>query len=61
MTQRYHSFSVTFEHTLGGSDQRKVDRAVITVYGESEFAIQAELKRQYPEYGDITILEVEER
>ena len=61
MTPRYTTFSVSFEHSVGGSGQRKVNRAVLTVYGESEFAIRAELARQYPEYRDIVILEVEER
>jgi hypothetical protein len=58
---KYQSVSVTFEHTVGGSSTRKVNRAILTVYGESEFAVLAELKRQYPEYDDITILDVEFR
>ena len=61
MTSLYRSVSVTFEHGLEGSDQRRVNRAVITVYGVSEFAILAELQRQYPAYTNISILEVEER
>ena len=58
---KYHSVSVTFEHAVGDSTTRKVDRAVLTVYGESEFAVLAELKRQYPEFTDIAILAVEQR
>ena len=58
---KYHSVSVMYEYTTGGSDQRKINRAVITVYGESEFAIQAELARQYPDLDNITILSVETR
>lgn len=61
MTPSYKTFSVKFEHTVGGSETRKMNRAVVTVYGESEFAIKRELERQYPEYGDVVILEVEER
>ena len=57
----YNSVSVKFEHTTDGSDNRHVNRAVITVYGDSEFAVLAELKRQYPAYEDITILECEFR
>jgi hypothetical protein len=38
-----------------------VNGAVVTVYGESEFAIKRELERQYPAYGNVVILEVEER
>jgi len=34
---------------------------VVTVYGDSEFAIKAEIERQYPEFGDVTILTVEPR
>jgi hypothetical protein len=47
MTQ-YNSVSVKFEHTTDGNDNRRVNRAVLTVYGDSEFA-------------DITILECEFR
>ena len=61
MTLSYKTFSVKFEHTVGGSGTPRVNRAVVTVYGESEFAIKMELERQYPEYGDVVILEVEER
>jgi hypothetical protein len=60
MTQ-YNSVSVKFEHTTDGNDNRRVNRAVLTVYGDSEFAVLAELKRQYPAYEDITILECEFR
>jgi len=58
---KYHSFSVSFEYSSPGSDQRKLTRTVVTVYGESEFAIQAEIERQYPEFENVTILSVDER
>ena len=58
---KYRTVSVKFEHTVAGSSTRKVNRAVITVYGESEFAVLAELEKQYPEYEDIVILECEFR
>ncbi|MCX5765615.1 MAG: hypothetical protein NTZ43_00085 [Gemmatimonadetes bacterium] len=58
---RYHSFSVTFEHSLEGSDQRRVNHVVITVYGESELAIQAEIERQYRTYTNVVILSVDQR
>jgi hypothetical protein len=61
MTPSYKTFSVKFKHTVGGSGTPKVNRAVVTVYGELEFEINRELERQYPEYGDVVILEVEER
>jgi hypothetical protein len=61
MTLSYKTFSVKFEHTVGGSGTTRVNRAVVTVYGDSEFAIKREIERQYPEYGDVVILEVEER
>lgn len=61
MTPRYTTVSVRFEHSVDGSGSRKVNRAVLTVYGGSEFAIKAELERQYPEYRNVVILEVEER
>ena len=61
MTPSYKTVGVKFEHTVGGSGTPKVNRAVVIVYGESEFAIKAEIERQYPEYGDVVILEVEER
>jgi hypothetical protein len=54
---KYNTVSVKFEHTLGGGSARRVNRAVLTVYGESEFAVLAELERQYPDYEDIVILE----
>lgn len=57
----YKTASVKFEHTLDGGSTRRVNRAVLTVYGESEFAVLAELQRQYPAYGDIVILECEFR
>lgn len=56
---RYTTFSVEYEHSIEGSDQRIVNRAVLTVYGESEFAIQAELERQHPTFTHIVILSSE--
>lgn len=56
---QYQRVSVKFEHSVGGSESRKVNRAVLTVYGESEFAVLAELQRQYPDYEGIVILECE--
>ena len=61
MTTRYHTVDVRFEFTLTDSGNRRVDRAVITVYGESEFAVLAELKRQNPDYRGVTILSTEFR
>lgn len=58
---KYQSVSVKFEHSTVDGETRKVNRAVITVYGNSEFAVLAELGRQYPEYRNITILETEFR
>ncbi len=57
----YQTFSVIYEHSTDGSDQRRVNRAVLTVYGQSELAIQAELQRQHPTFRNIVILEVQER
>lgn len=58
---KYHSYSVTFEYNSPGSDQAKLTRAVVTVYGDSEFAIKREIERQYPEFENVTILSVDER
>lgn len=55
----YRRVSVTFEHTTPDSDTRRVNRAVLTVYGDSELAVLAELRRQRPDCRDITVLEVE--
>lgn len=55
---KYRRVSVTFEHAIDGGTL-KVNRAVLTVYGDSEFAVLRELVRQYPEYADITILKCE--
>ncbi len=55
---QYHSVDVRFEYTTSDSANRRVNRAVITVYGSSELAVLAEMKRQYPQYGDIAILEM---
>ena len=57
----YNSVAVKFEHSTEGSATRRVNRAVVTVYGDSEFAVLAELERQYPDFTDITILECEFR
>lgn len=57
----YHSVSVVFEHTFAGSDTRRVNQAVLTVYGESEFAMLAELRRQHPSYEHVVVLEFEVR
>ena len=56
---RYSTVAVQLEHSTGDSTTRRVNRAVLTVYGESEFAVLAELERQYPAYQDIVILECE--
>lgn len=55
----YQRVTVTFEHCTVDSSTRRVNRAVLTVYGNSEFAVLAELKRQYPAYSDIVILNCE--
>lgn len=52
----YHTVDVRFEHSTTINGTRRTNRAVITVYGESEFAVLAELQRQYDYYRDITIL-----
>lgn len=54
----YQRVDVRFEHALGGETTRRVNRAVLTVYGSSELAVLAELQRQHPEYKDVTILDV---
>ena len=61
MTPRYTTFNVTYEHSIESSGQRIVNRAVLTVYGESELAIQAELARQHPSFTNIVILGVDEK
>lgn len=58
---RYRTYGVLFEYTDGDGSQRKFNRVVVTVYGDSEFAIQAEIERQYPEYNDVTIVSVDPR
>lgn len=55
----YQRVAVTFEHTTPESDTPRVNRAVLTVYGDSEFAVLAELKRQRPECRGVVILELE--
>lgn len=56
---RYNTVAVKFEHNTSDSATRRINRAVLTVYAESEFAVLAELERQYPGYQDIVILECE--
>lgn len=53
----YHRVSVKFECST--DNNTKVNRAVLTVYGDSEFVVLREQKRQYPEYTEVTILECE--
>lgn len=55
----YQRVAVTFEHTTPESNTVRANRAVLTVYGDSEFAVLAELKRQRPECRDIVLLEVQ--
>ena len=59
MTPTYQRVVVTFEHTTIESDTPRVNRATLTVYGDSELAVLAELKRQRPELREISLLEVE--
>jgi RNase P/RNase MRP subunit POP5 len=61
MTTRYRTFSVEYEHTIEGSDQRVVNRAVLTVYGDSELAIAAELARQHTTFRNIVVLSADRR
>jgi hypothetical protein len=53
----YSRVAVQFEHTTADSDTRRINRAVLTVYGKSEFAVLGELTRQHPDYREILILE----
>jgi hypothetical protein len=53
----YQTVDVTFDHCTCDGPTRRVNRAVITMYGTSEFAVLAELRRQYPHYHDIVILQ----
>ena len=57
----YQTVAVEFEHATSASDTRRVNRAVITVYGLSESAILRELRKQYPDYRDVVILSYEAR
>lgn len=58
---KYRTYSVMFEYSSDRGGQRKFTRTVVTVYGDSEFAIKAEIERQYPEFEDVTIVSVEPR
>ncbi|MBX9928200.1 MAG: hypothetical protein K2X99_04730 [Gemmatimonadaceae bacterium] len=58
---KYQTFSVTFEYTDGSEEQRKANRVVVTVYGDSEFAVRAEIQRQYPAFQNVSVLEIERR
>ena len=53
MTQRYHVVDIRFT-----CDETGPNRALLTVYGESEFAILAELRKQYPNYTNVSLLDV---
>jgi hypothetical protein len=58
----YHTFDVKFSHT--GNDENgteRVDRRVLTVYGESDLAVQRELEKQERHLKNITVLESTER
>ena len=59
--RRFRLFHVTYEHSIEGSDQRVINRGAVTVYGDSELAIQAELARQHPAFTNIVVLNVEAR
>lgn len=58
----YYTFDVVFEHT--GSEEngtRRIDRRVITVFGNSNTAIEQELKRQERALRGIAVLSYERR
>jgi hypothetical protein len=57
----YETVAVQFEHTTADSDTRRINRAVMTVYGHSAFAVRAELTRQYPSFRDIVVLDVQQQ
>lgn len=57
---KYRTFDVEFEHKTESSDTARVNRRVITIYGESEFKAKAEIERQNPEFRDVVILEMKE-
>ena len=45
------------EHTTEHSDTVRQNRAVVTVYGDGEFKLKAEIERQRPEHENVNILE----
>lgn len=58
---KYHTFTVQYEHTTDTSDTVRQNRAVLTVWGESEFAIKKAIEREHPSHTNVVILESEER
>lgn len=57
----YRTVTVEFEHTTRDSDTVRQNRAVLTVWGDSDLKVLSELKKQYPDYRNIDVLEVEEQ
>lgn len=57
----YNTFDVQFEHTTTDSETVRVNRRIITIYGESEFKAKAELERQEPSFRNVVILEMNQR
>lgn len=57
----YSTFDVQFSHTTPESETVRQNRRTVVVYGDSEFAIKAELERQNPSLRNIVILESTKR
>lgn len=57
----YKTFDVMYEHTTDTSDNVRQNRITITIYGESEFKIVSEIKRQRPGHTNVDILDITER
>lgn len=57
----YNTFEVDYEHTTEASNTVRQNRATITIWGDSEFKVKAELEKQRPEHKNIVILSIDAR
>lgn len=60
-TPSYKTFDVAFEHTTTTSDTVRQNRRVITIWGDSEFKMKAEIESQEPTFRNVVIITSTER
>lgn len=55
---RYNTFRTSFTHRTTWSETRRQNSAIVTVWGEGEFAVKQGIEKEFPEAVDIVIVEM---